>query len=135
MELSVRQLVGELLRDLERDLRHAGAVQDQRWRADLRQIARNIDAARRLHRRTGDARRRRAAKGFGGKTTGFADGPTHPLVCRGLGEDVPVTIDETQERLRLRRVHRQPASRRASEQHDPRNSFGVPRRVGQGMRA
>ena len=66
---------------------------------------------------------------------GLPRGPAHPLVRRGVGEQVPVLLDQAQHRLRLLSAHRVPAAGRASEQDHPLDPLRMARGVGDDMRA
>jgi len=61
--------------------------------------------------------------------------PAHPLVRRGVGEQVPVLFDQAQQRLCLFGAHGVPAAGRAAEQHHPLDPLRTARGVDDGVRA
>jgi hypothetical protein len=129
------QAGGQRARDVDRDLRHARAVHDQRRRGHVRQLPGDVDGAGHLHHRARRARGDRLSDLIGGCPARLAGRPAQPLVRRGVGEQVPVLLDEAEQRLRLPVAHRVPAARGAAEQHHPPDPLRVARGVGDRVRA
>ena len=100
-------------------------------------IGGDIDGVGGLERGPGDGRRRRGPEPVGRQTALVALGPAEPGVCHRFDEGVPVALDEAQQSLRPRALHRIPAAQRPTEQDQAADALrmagGPGDRVGRGM--
>jgi hypothetical protein len=130
-----RQALRQRPRHLDRDLGHAPAVRHQHRSGHARQKLADVGRAGRLDRGPGDLWRDRRPDLVGLRAPGLPRGPAHPLMRRRVGEQVPVLLDQAQQRLSLPAAERIPATGRPAEQHHPPDALRMARGVGDGVRA